>query len=376
VAKVSRRLGRLGVDYVDEAGKRRWKSFKTEEQAQVFLGRMLVQTGKPASTDPSVTMMEYAPRWLAVAAIRVKPTSLTRYRRVIEHQILPSLGLHAVRAITTPMLRDWIARLLVGPKKPLKKSTAAQVLEVTRQILDQAVDDRIIDTNPARGLTKKLRLTSKALGHDVKAMSPEQLDSFLKAAEIAAPEWRFAYLILAYTGMRLGEAFGLRWSDVNVEQRQITVERQAREDGEIGLPKSQRSRRTIRVGPALLQAIHSERTKRKAKSLRAGGALSPWVIMDWPDDGPTMEAVISARNAIRYAMKTVLKRAKLPAHFTPHSFRHTYASILLSRGEPILSVSQTLGHETLAITADLYGRWLRSDDTNAAESLERLIGAK
>jgi integrase len=390
MAKVTRRLGRLGVDWVDETGRRRHKTVKSEEEGQVFLGKKLIETGRPPSTDPNVTMLEYAPRWLAVAAVRVRATSLVRYRRVMERQILPGLGLHAVRSITTPILRDWLARLLTTPQAPrrrvragradtkpiapLGRASAAQALDVTRQILAQALDDGIIESNPALGLAKKLRLTSKSIGRDVKAMTPDQLNTFLKTAEVESPEWLLAFRILAFTGMRLGEAFALRWKDVNERDARVNVESQIREDGVLAPPKSARSRRSVDVGPALLAWIKSERVRRNAVALKGGmGSSSPWILKDWPDDGPTAEAALSARNAIRYSMKSVLERAKLPGHFSPHSFRHTFASIMLSQGKSLTWVSQTLGHETISITSDLYGRWLRAEPGSNAAEFERLI---
>src|SRR4030042_7168653 len=115
MAKVSRWLGRLGVDYVDPTGKRRWKSFKDEPSAQVFLVQQLIKGGKPLSSDPGLTVAEYAPRWLAVAAVRNRPTSLVRYRRIVERQILPGPGLLALTAISQPLLREWGAGLMRRP---------------------------------------------------------------------------------------------------------------------------------------------------------------------------------------------------------------------------------------------------------------------
>jgi integrase len=363
MARISRRLGRLGVDWTDRQGKRRWKSFTDEGAARIYLGQKLIEAGRPISADPTVTMAEYAPRWLAVAAVRIRPTSLVRYRRIVERQILPGLGLDLVAAVTAARLRDWIAGLMSRKERPLARTTAAQVLEVVSQVLGQAQDDGIISDNPARGLAKKLRLTSKSLGRNVKAFTPAQLSLFLKTAETVAPEWYAMFYTLAMTGIRLGEAFGLRWGDVDSQKKRIRIERQIREDGEEADPKSKRGSRTIDVGDGLLALLEREHEKRPA---------SDWILMDWPTR-PTTQAVIAARNAVRYSMRQVLAAAKLPPHFTPHSFRHTFASIHLSRGEPVQWVSEQLGHETISITCDLYGRWMRAERAGAAMNLERIV---
>lgn len=363
MARISRRLGRLGVDWTDRTGKRRWKSFEDEGAARIFLGQKLIEAGRPLSADPSITMAEYAPRWLAVAAVRIRPTSLVRYRRIVERQILPGLGLDAVSSITQARLRDWIAGLMSRPEKPLARTSAAQVLEVVSQVLGQAADDGIVGENAAKGLAKKLRLTKQTIGRSVKAMTPEQLGAFLRAALSASPEWHPTFYLLAMTGLRLGESFGLRWEDVDREKKRLRVERQVREDGIVSEPKSRRGTRTVDIGEGLLALLDQERERRPR---------SPWILLDWPEQ-PSQEQSVAARNAMRYAMRAVLRAAKLPAHFTPHSFRHTFASIHLSRGEPLQWVSDQLGHETVSITADLYGRWLRTERAGAAADLERLV---
>ena len=72
---------------------------------------------------------------------------------------------------------------------------------------------------------------------------------------------------------------------------------------------------------------------------------------------------------MRRAMLNVLKKAKLPLHFTPHCLRHTYASILLADGVSPVFVQEQLGHGTIELTVSTYGRWLKK---KAPEALDRL----
>jgi len=73
---------------------------------------------------------------------------------------------------------------------------------------------------------------------------------------------------------------------------------------------------------------------------------------------------------VRHAFGRVLKAAKLPAHVTPHSLRHSYASILISEGKPIAYVQGQLGHASITLTVDTYGKWLPSADRTAVDSLD------
>jgi integrase len=73
---------------------------------------------------------------------------------------------------------------------------------------------------------------------------------------------------------------------------------------------------------------------------------------------------------VRHAFARTLKKAELPAHFTPHSLRHTFASILLAEGKSPAYVQAQLGHASITLTVDTYGRWLPKGDKAAVDSLD------
>ena len=89
------------------------------------------------------------------------------------------------------------------------------------------------------------------------------------------------------------------------------------------------------------------------------GPLSVGRLLFWEDE-----------SKVRRSMKRVLKKAELPKEFTPHCFRHTYASILLSSGESLYSVSRQLGHASIRTTIDCYGHFLPSGDKSAVDRLD------
>lgn len=92
--------------------------------------------------------------------------------------------------------------------------------------------------------------------------------------------------------------------------------------------------------------------QRKADTLKAGLTKVPvWAFCT------TVGTPFSAPN-VRHAMSRVLKKAELPGHFTPHCLRHTYASLLLQQGESIVYVQRQLGHSSIQLTVDTYGKWL------------------
>jgi integrase len=107
------------------------------------------------------------------------------------------------------------------------------------------------------------------------------------------------------------------------------------------------------------------RAAREDEAKRRGWeALPEWV---FPSErgGPLQVANVRGR-----AFKRVLEHAKLPSHITPHCLRHTFASQLLQAGVSPVFVQRALGHSTIALTVDLYGRWLPMRDLAAVDRLD------
>ncbi|HEX9349191.1 MAG TPA: tyrosine-type recombinase/integrase [Gemmatimonadales bacterium] len=103
--------------------------------------------------------------------------------------------------------------------------------------------------------------------------------------------------------------------------------------------------------------------KRRATGIRIGKPEFPAAIFVTPR-GTRLDP-----HNVRHACGRVLAKAKLPGHFTPHSLRHTYASILISEGKPIAYVQAQLGHASITLTVDTYGKWLPTADRGAVDSL-------
>ncbi|HET8645598.1 MAG TPA: tyrosine-type recombinase/integrase, partial [Vicinamibacteria bacterium] len=147
--------------------------------------------------------------------------------------------------------------------------------------------------------------------------------------------------------------------DVDLEGRTLLVERQVYDDGRVGPVKGRRGRKRARVvdmAEALRELLVPALAARRVDAMRSG-TRGPWLL--YPDWGEAPGSVSAVVHRLRRAMAEALKRARLAPHFTPHCLRHTYARVLLERGEELLYVSRQLGHASVAITADRYGQWAR-----------------
>ncbi len=196
-----------------------------------------------------------------------------------------------------------------------------------------------------------------------KAMTAEQLRAFLAAVPTAAPRYADIFLLLAHTGLRLGEAIGLQWADLDLDARTLRVVRTVF-GGQEGTPKSGQAR-VVDLSRPLVERLRRLESERKAETLERGWPdVPPWVFVSLA--GTPMDVW-----KVEKVFKRVLKAATppLPRHFSPHSLRHTYASLLIADGVSPAYVQRQLGHSSIKMTVDTYGKWLPMADPGAVDRL-------
>ncbi len=355
MACIRKRRGKFIVDYRDSAGVRRWitcDSRRAAEEALAALVRERRQAGR-AEIDPNVGFMEYAERWLKLLAPSVKPRTLKSYHDTLRLHIAPVFGSTRLRQIHKSGVRSFLAEKLTAG---LSRNSVRIIHATLRGMLNAAVDDGVLLANPADRLGRHMRLASTATTRDdaIKALSREQLQRFLGTVQVEHPTWYAFFFTLARTGLRLGEAFALQWTQVDLEAREIHVTR-ALSAGRIETPKSGRAR-TVDVSQALAGLLHQVREVRDAGGhdlvfhTRSGAPLD--------------------QSRVARTFKRVLREAGLPEHFTPHSLRHTFASLLLQQGESPVYVQRQLGHASIQLTVDTYGKWLPMGNKAAVDRLD------
>jgi integrase len=245
-----------------------------------------------------------------------------------------------------------------------------------RAMLNAAQDDGVIFANPANRLGKALRLVrSKATRQEeIKAFDRRQLSTLLGGVLATAPRLYPLFLTMARSGLRIGEALALQWDDLDFAGREMRVERAVTNAGDLGTPKSGRGR-TVDMSMTVKDTLQRHQTrlaeswlKRKAKKDENGhdlpkGVMPPWVF-------PSDEWTVMDHANIGKAFKRILKAAGLPMHHSPHSLRHTFASILLQQEESIQHVQRMLGHASITLTVDTYGKWLPMGKKAAVDGQE------
>ena len=269
----------------------------------------------------TMTVAEYSRRWLVVVETTRRPQTARNYRWALLAYLIPAFGEVELVDLTRGQVRECV----LAAAKHLEPGTARLILAALRAMLNDAVEDEVITVNPAAGAVRRMHL---AAGHPkVKAMSAEQLCRFLEAAR---EPYDMLWYVMSQSGVRIGEAIQLLVSDVDLEDAVLRV-RAETSKGEVS--------RTVELGCATTARLRSH-MDRNGIGLLLHGPRGGRVHVD----------------RARQDFKRTLTRAGISGGLTPHSLRHTYASLLVAAGAPLEWLRRQLGHGSIKITVDLYGR--------------------
>lgn len=318
------------------------RGFATKREAELFLASVEVAKARGEyvnAEDARVSLDDLGAAWLSHQT-HLKPSSLRPLQIAWRVRVRPRWGAVRLSEVRHSDVQAWISELSAHRGA----TTVLRAYGVLAGVLDVAVKDRRVQSNPARGvnLPRKIRKEHRYLAHEQ-----------VHALASASGEHRTLVLLLAYTGLRWGEAIGLRVRDVDIERRRISVSVNAVEVGpdiEVGTPKTHK-RRSVPF-PRLLEGALREQI-----AGRGGDEL----VFAAPD-GLHMRRVRVSTGS-RSWFKTALKQAGLEP-MTLHDLRHTAASLSISAGANVKAVQRMLGHASAAMTLDIYAD-LFDDDLNA-----------
>ncbi len=379
---------RWEIEWRDPAGKRHRGYHATQADAKEALRTLNAEAAEQPplhpAFDPEATLTSYATHFLAAHRSGWKVRTYQLNDDVLRLYILPhsiggggTLGDVQVRAFTRGHGKAFLIAL--RDREPAYSIATLRIVYATlRSLLSAALDDELISANPVARLGKLLRRPSASESTDeVRAFDADQLQRFLTTAREHSQLYPL-YLVGANTGLRLGELCGLQLGDLRLEQREALVcrslgQESSMRDPEPGPTKTGRER-IVELASDLVPPLQAILDRRPADSMargwrardphvyvtQKGVRLPPWVFVT------TNGTPLSQRN-INRDFKRVLDKAKLPDHFTPHSLRHSFATLHLLNGAPIQWVQQQLGHTSIKLTVDHYGSWIRHRDQAAAD---------
>lgn len=352
---------RWAVKYKKPDGKFTFKrGFKTKAEAQQFLNGVEVAVSRNEYVTPAdarTTVGELAPGWLHRKEVELKPSSYRPLEAAWRNHVAPVWGNRPVKTILPTEVEAWIADLQRGTtssgRKAVRETVTIRCHEILAGLLDDAVKDKRLLVNPARGV----KLPTK----------PTKENVYLTYKQVAAladhsgrPELIYT---LAYTGLRWGEAAALQVGDIDYKNRRINVSRNRVElnAGQFveGTPKSGKARAV--PFPAFLEPVLREACRGKI------GAANVFQ----EADGQPLKRPHSRDGWFVRAVAA----AGIEKRITPHDLRHSAASFAVSSGASVKLVQRMLGHKNADMTLNRYADLMESEIDTVSVAMDAAFRA-
>ncbi|MCM4083044.1 tyrosine-type recombinase/integrase [Paractinoplanes hotanensis] len=339
-------------------------------------------------TGQNWTVTRWLRYWLTTRT-RIRPTTRAHYTHDIDQFLIPAIGHLTLAELSSRQLTAAFATIGKATNRygqPTTICTLQHVHTTLRAALNAALREGVITGNPATRVELPARerphaevwteprvAAWRATGeHPVVAVwTPEQLAAFLHSVRhdgLYALWW-----LLALRGLRRGEAAGLQWTDVDLDNAQLTVTRQRTTAGYTiheGPPKSATSRRIVALDQHTVQVLRLHRRRQQRHHERRDAADKPYLpsgyVFTRPDGAPFHPGYFTQR------LQLLIDRADLPP-VRLQDLRHGAASLAHSAGADLKTIQDLLGHSNVALTADVYTNVLPATQRRAAEETARLI---
>lgn len=335
-------------------GRNRARTFSSRRDARDFDAEVRRQrrAGSLAVLDAGTeTLGEYVTgTWAASHAATLAPKTRLHYASLYDFHLRPYLASIRLREINPEVVGRWQAERLAAGAGP---NAVRHAIDLLGSVLEHAFVAGRLSENPVRRVKKARRPRRQ----EVQALAPATIEAMRAALGI-----RDATLIslLAYAGLRPGEALGLRWGDIR--ERTLLVQRSI-SLGEEGDTKT-RQHRTVRLLAPLATDLRLWR-------MTAGRPEDHVLVLPGKENQPWKQAAYQSWRRRAFARAT---RAAGLAHARPYDLRHSFASLLLHEGRSVIYVARQLGHDA-RLTLTRYGHVIDELEELPAISAEAAIDA-
>ncbi|NFQ36267.1 tyrosine-type recombinase/integrase [Clostridium sporogenes] len=305
----------------------------------------------------------------------IKPSTFERYEGIYRNYIKNSdiYGLKISNLKAIQLQRYYNSLYDIG-----KSSNVIRNLnKLLRNFFNYAIKEGYILRNPCSGKKIVIPGEDEIQEEEIEIFSDKEISILKKALE--GHRLKFLILLALGTGLRQGELLGLKWNDIDIDNKQLKVKRSIKQVNIISAdetreyktieqsPKTKKSKRTVPIPSNLIKFLKEHKNKQIEEKLKAGPSYVDNNYVFSTELGKN----IDARNLTR-SYERLLKNAKIP-YKKFHSLRHTYATKLFERNVPLKTVQEILGHFDISITSNIYTHVMPKEKIKAAERLNNLF---
>jgi integrase len=367
-----RKKGAKWYVLVDYHGRRKSKCIGSREaaeqvrrqvEAKLALGDLSVLD---TADDKKPNFNTYADGWLKdYARIECKTSTADGYEGVLDLYLRPRFGKKLLNEIRRDDVKALINDLI---SRVLSRNTIRNALCVIRGLFNYAIEEGLIESNPAARLGRFTRSAKTAEAKGV-ALTNKEVQQFLKAAHETCQDYHPLLLMAVRAGLRRGELVALQWGDVQLggdgkdSQRFILVQHNYVRR-EHTTTKSKKSRR-VDLSRELRRVLVELRDKRLLEAyLKGKSDISDELIFRSPEG-----TILDPDNLYHRVFLPVLAKAGI-RKIRPHDLRHTFGSLLLQNGASIVYVKEQMGHSSIHVTVDTYGHLIPGADVCFVDRLD------
>lgn len=350
------------------------RGFETKKQAQRACNQLLAEFDADdwttmqshGNTQPS-TFKEIAELWLTSYKLTVQDPTYVGTVNALKYHIYPFLGDKPIKEITRldcqQAVNEWY----------LRYSDVGSLISKVKRVFKYAITLGIVDSNPVDAVLKP---KPKDVDKRVKVYSKQEmrvLMTYLKNKQTKYNDHQnyALFRLLFYSGLRIGEALALNWSDIDFKNKTLNIDKTTKIVNKtlvVGQPKTKSSIAVLPLDEETLNILKYWQLYQKQARL-AIGLVDNVPVFSRLDGGYNYNAVIYNR------LKAIAKAAQLP-FYGVHVTRHTHASLLIEAGANLKEVQKRLRHSSITMTMDVYGHLSKEYEASTLDKFISFVGSQ
>ena len=348
--------------HVDTTDKGEAEAFLTLKKAEYLSDELLM----PSDITVGTFMEEYLEDYVRIQG---SPATYKDYKENIERYIIPKFGKIKLQKLEKKHIQkvynEWRIKSNASDK-PLKAETIRHINRILKAALNVAIDLKYIKNNP----TRKIRIGKDKTTEHFDVYTSQEIKELQKA--VKGTDMELPVALLFDCVLRRGELLGLKYSDINFDTKEITIQHSLVESVDSKRPelkdcKTDGSYRKLVVSDYTIRLLKKQQLKYKKNRLKYGSDFCNSNFVVCKENGMPYLPKSFSRKWSRTLEKNGLRHIKL------HGTRHSAISLLLSEGVPLHMVQQRAGHQDPKITLSVYSHVAKDNQNIVADKWESLI---